>query len=96
MGTQTTTFPVEFKDGLISNMSPLQQGANAIGSANILQNFEPDKEGGYTKMKGYSKFSTNELTGTGNVLGLKVISSGRVIGARKNSSNYTVLLQHRR
>ena len=52
MGTQTTTFPVEFKGGLISNMSPLQQGANAIGSANILQNFEPDKEGGYTKMKG--------------------------------------------
>lgn len=89
MGTQTTTFPVEFKGGLISNMSPLQQGANAIGSANILQNFEPDKEGGYTKMKGYSKFTSSALAGTSNVLGLKVVSSGRVIAARKNSSGYT-------
>ena len=89
MGTQTTTFPVEFKGGLISNMSPLQQGANAIGSANILQNFEPDKEGGYTKMKGFSKFTNSQLAGTGNVLGLKVISTGRVIAARKNGSGYT-------
>tara|TARA_B100000035_G_scaffold155094_1_gene132099 strand:- start:1268 stop:2836 length:1569 start_codon:yes stop_codon:yes gene_type:complete len=89
MGTQTTTFPIEFKGGLISNMSPLQQGANAIGSATILQNFEPDKEGGYTKIKGFSKFSSTEITGSGNVLGLKVVSSGRVIAARKNASNFT-------
>lgn len=89
MGTQTTTFPVEFKGGLISNMSPLQQGANAIGSANILQNFEPNKEGGYTKIKGYSKFSSTVLPGSDVVLGLKVVSTGRVIAARENTSGYT-------
>jgi len=42
MATQWSTFPVEFKGGLISNQSPLQQGINAIGSTTILQNMEPD------------------------------------------------------
>ena len=39
MATDWKTFPLEFKGGLISNLSPLQQGTNAIGSATILQNF---------------------------------------------------------
>lgn len=83
MPTQWSTFPVEFKGGLISNMSPLQQGMNAIGSATILQNMESDRQGGYTKIRGYQKFSTTEIPGTGTVLGLKVISSGRAVVARK-------------
>jgi len=32
------TYPVEFKGGLVSNLSPLQQGANLPGSATVLQN----------------------------------------------------------
>ena len=31
MPTQWTTFPMEFKGGLISNLTPLQQGINAVG-----------------------------------------------------------------
>ncbi len=83
MATQWTTFPMEFKGGLISNLTPLQQGTNAVGSATILQNFESDREGGYSKLKGYSKFSTTAVPGTGEVLAMKVVSSGRVVVARK-------------
>lgn len=83
MATQWATFPVEMRGGLISNMSLLQQGVNAVGSASILENFEVDKEGGYTKIRGYAKFSTTAVPGTGDILGVKVISSSRVIAARK-------------
>ena len=83
MATQWATFPVEFKGGLISNLSPLQQGVNAIGSATILQNMEPDRQGGYTKIRGYQKFTSSTVPGTDKVLGLKVVSSGRAVAARK-------------
>ena len=35
------TFRIEFKGGLITNLSPLQQAINAPGSARILRNYEP-------------------------------------------------------
>jgi len=89
MATQWTTFPIEFKGGLVSNLSPLQHGTNAVGSATILQNFEANKEGGYSKIKGFEKFTSSTLPGTGPTLALKVISSGRVVAARKNGSNLT-------
>jgi hypothetical protein len=83
MPVQWTTFPMEFKGGLVSNLTPLQQGTNAVGSATILQNFESNREGGYSKLKGYSKFSSTLVPGGGDVLAMKVISSGRVVTARK-------------
>ena len=89
MATQWQTYPLEFRGGLISNLSPLQQGINAVGSATILQNFEPNKNGGYSKILGFEKYSTTEVTGSGPILALKVISSGRVVVARKNASNQT-------
>jgi hypothetical protein len=89
MATQWQTFPIEFRGGLISNLSPLQQGSNAVGSATILQNFESSKEGGYSKIKGFAKFSTTAVAGSGPILALKVISSGRIVAARKNASNVT-------
>ena len=89
MATQWQSFPIEFRGGLISNLSPLQHGANAVGSATILQNFEPNKEGGYSKLKGTTKFSTTALAGSGPVLAVKVVSGSKVVAARKNASNYT-------
>ena len=89
MATQWQTFPIEFRGGLISNLSPLQHGTNAVGSATILQNFEPNKEGGYSKIKGYEKYSDTAVPGSGPILALKVISSGRYVVARKNASNFT-------
>ena len=50
------TYPVEFRGGLITNLSPLQQGVNAPGSARILRNYEPSVEGGYRRIEGYSKY----------------------------------------
>lgn len=83
MPVQWSTFPVEFRGGLISNLTPLQQGVNAVGSATILQNFEVNKEGGYTKLKGYAKFNDTEIPGGGPVLGVKAVSSSRAVVARK-------------
>ena len=42
----------------------------ANGAAFVLQNFEPDIEGGYKRLLGYEEFDSTALTGTGNVLGI--------------------------
>ena len=86
MATQWQTFPIEFKGGLISNLSPLQHGTNAIGSATVLQNFEPTKEGGYSKIKGYEKFNDVQIPGTGPILGVKVVNSGEILAVRSDGS----------
>lgn len=86
MATQWQTFPIEFRGGLISNLSPLQQGTNAVGSATILQNFEPSKEGGYRKIRGYEKFDTNVVPGQDEVLGVKVINNSEVLAVRSNGT----------
>lgn len=52
------TYPIEFKGGLISNLSPLQQGIQAPGSARILRNYEPSIEGGYSRILGYAKYDS--------------------------------------
>lgn len=52
------TYALEFRGGLISNLSPLQQGINAPGSARILRNFEPSVEGGYRRIEGYEKYDS--------------------------------------
>lgn len=59
MPTTRQTYPIEFRGGLITNMSPLQQGINMPGSARILKNFEPSVEGGYRRILGYNKYDSN-------------------------------------
>jgi len=90
MATQWQTFPIEFKGGLISNLSPLQHGTNAIGSATILQNLEPNKTGGYSKIKGYTKFDADIVPGSGPVLGIKVVNNGEVLAVRSDGSQSVV------
>jgi len=87
MPTGWNTFPVEFRGGLISNMSPLQQGVNAVGSATFLQNFEPSKEGGYKKVLGYEKYIDDTVPGSGLMLGVKVVNPTKAIAVRENGSN---------
>jgi hypothetical protein len=53
------TYPFEFRGGLISNLSPLQQGTLAPGSARLLKNFEPSTDGGYKRIEGYAKYSSS-------------------------------------
>jgi len=82
MATAWQTFPIEFKGGLISNISPLQQGLNNVGSASVLQNFEPSKEGGYKKIAGYDKYDANVVPGAGVLTGVKVINAGEALAIR--------------
>ena len=79
------TYPIEFRGGLISNLSPLQHGSAAPGSARNLINFEPSTEGGYRRIEGFTKFNSNVVTGQNNVLGVAFFRS-RVIAARDQSS----------
>lgn len=53
------TYPFEFRGGLISNLSPLQHGTQAPGSARLLKNFEPSTDGGYKRIEGYDKYSSS-------------------------------------
>ncbi len=59
MPSTRQTYPVEFKGGLVTNMSPLQQGINMPGSARTLRNFEPSIEGGYRRILGYTKYNSS-------------------------------------
>jgi len=85
MTTAWSTFPIEFTGGLVTNISPLQQGINAVGSAFILQNFEPSLDGGYRKVAGYSKLDDAQLSGSGVTQALAVVENKdqeRFIAAR--------------
>ena len=53
------TYAFEFAGGLISNLSPLQQGVKYPGSARKLKNFEPSIDGGYKRVEGYTKYSSS-------------------------------------
>ena len=85
MATMWQTFPIQFKGGLISNLSPLQHGMTSIGSGAILQNFEPSLSGGYKKVLGYEKLINTEVTGSGTVQGIAAVDSSKVIAVRNGT-----------
>lgn len=60
----------ELKGGLVTNLSQLQHGITAPGSARILRNFEPSVFGGYRRIEGYEKHDTNAIPNTGVVRGI--------------------------
>jgi hypothetical protein len=62
------TLPIQFNGGLITNLSPLQHGIQAPGSARILRNFEPSTDGGYKKLLGYTKYSSSIVPSYGTPL----------------------------
>ena len=65
MADALATYAFEYRGGLVSNLSPLQQGLQQPGSARILRNFEPSVEGGYKRILGYSKFDSSIVPGLG-------------------------------
>lgn len=83
MTTAWETFPIKFEGGLITNMSRLDQGLQAPGSATLLQNFENSIEGGYKKILGYDKFSDTAVTGSGQVMGVIVAAESKAIATRE-------------
>jgi len=85
MPTNRETFPVEFKGGLITNISPLQQGINMPGSAITLKNFEPSIVGGYRRILGFSKFAAAKIP----PYGLAVVD-----GASQTGTTLTIARTH--
>ena len=83
MPTNRETFPIQFNGGLISNMSPLQQGLQMPGSARILRNFEPSIEGGYKRILGYDKYDLDIIP----PYGIPVVHGASQTGTTLNIAN---------
>lgn len=66
MATGWESFPLTFTGGLIGNLSRLQQGLRAPGSARYLVNFEPSTKGGYRRINGYNKHNDNKVPSFGS------------------------------
>ena len=62
------TYAIEFKGGLVTNLSPLQHGTQLPGSARTLRNYEPSVEGGYRRILGFNKFDSNVVPPYGTPL----------------------------
>jgi hypothetical protein len=78
------TFFAECRGGLIQNEHSLAQGLSKPGSAIELINYEPALKGGYRRVDGYAKYDSAEVTGTGDVLGVKVFNGG-VVACRNDN-----------
>ena len=89
MATSWNTFPIKFEGGLTTNLGRIEQGIQAPGSATILQNFETDVEGGYTRILGYQKFSETALTGVGQIFGVVLLSASEVLAPRDGQYQYS-------
>ena len=83
MPTNRQTYPIKFSGGLISNMSPLQQGIEMPGSARILRNFEPSIEGGYKRILGYEKYDLDTIP----PYGIPVVHGASQTGTTLNIAN---------
>lgn len=86
------TYAFEFKGGLVSSLSPLQQGTQLPGSARLLKNFEPSTDGGYRRIEGFDKYNTAfvpsygfpvvQASGqTGNIINIANIFTAPVVGS---------------
>lgn len=84
MPDRWTTNAFELKGGLITNLSPLQHGLGAPGSARILRNFEPSQSGGYARIEGFTKYDNNVVPdGTGPIRGI-LRYNGKVYAAQND------------
>ena len=90
MARPRETFPVEFKGGLVTNLSPLQQGVNMPGSATVLKNFEPSIVGGYRRILGFTKFDSNKIPPYGSLV---VNGAGQSSNSLEVSGAHTPIAQ---
>jgi len=96
MPDRWSTYAFDFRGGLISDLSPLQQGIKLPGSARVLRNFEPSIEGGYTRIAGYEKYDSAfvPLYGEPKVHGGSQTGSSLVVGnlfqAPADGSTFTI------
>lgn len=76
--------------GLDLSTDSLTQGTNFPGSARILQNYEPSISGGYRRVSGFSKYDSNQITGSGAILGVGVAINGVIAVRYDDVSSYDV------
>jgi hypothetical protein len=79
-------FPVSCKGGLRLDLEKLLQGTNFPGTATVLQNYEVSINGGYERIKGFSKYSSTVVPGSGAILAVKPALGG-VFAVRKTSTD---------
>ena len=72
MADNIQTFKAICKGGLNTTGDVLSQGEESPGSATKLINYEPDLQGGYRRISGFTN-SYGTVTGTGSVLGVAVV-----------------------
>ena len=89
MPTRWETFPIPLQGGLMTNKGRIDQGIQFPGSATLLQNFEVDVRGGYTRILGYQKFSNTEVPGSGKIEGIVPISETEVLVTRGNKFQFS-------
>ena len=71
-------FPVNCDGGLVLDKSVF---VAKPGEAITLQNYEPSVTGGYSNIKGFIKYDSNQVTGSGGILGV-AIWNDKVVAAR--------------
>lgn len=75
------TFKVVCSGGMDESQNLIVQAEDLPGTALFLQNYEQDTSGGYQTIRGYTKYDTQEVPGSGPILGVKV-GLGGVLAAR--------------
>lgn len=82
------TKTVQLEGGILENIPPIIQGQSFEGSLLEGVNFEPSTTGGYSRLRGYSKYETSAVPGAGRVKGVFVFKDG-VIAARSQNIYYS-------
>ena len=72
MADNVQTFKAICRGGLNTTGDVLSQGEESPGSATKLLNYEPDLQGGYRRISGFTN-SYETVPGTGSVLGVAVV-----------------------
>jgi hypothetical protein len=85
-GEKFGTKEIYLEGGLILNMDSLVQAENAPGSATALLNMEPDVDGGYSRIRGYTKADNTQVPGSGVIKGTFVFND--VILAMRSANVY--------
>lgn len=86
MPTRWNTFPIECREGLITNLPEIQLGMKLPGSATRLTNFEVSTAGGYRRINGYTKWDSNvvpAVSSTSQISGVAFFD-GDVVAVRED------------
>jgi hypothetical protein len=79
--------PVICRGGLRLDIERQVLGTQFPGAAIELFNYEPSVDGGYQRIKGYAKFSSTQVPGTGNILAVQPALGGVFVIRKTGTDN---------